>query len=56
MRIDEYVGVNQYHLKLSLSAIASASPMLSMLGTRTRPSATAFVRTARAARIVVPFL
>ena len=44
-------------MKLSLSAIASASPMLSMLGTRTRPSATAFVRTgARGPRRLPIFL
>ena len=45
VRIDEDVSIDQDHLKLSPSAMASASPMLSIVAMRTRPSATARVRT-----------
>ena len=44
MRVDKDIGIDQYHLKPSPSAMASASPILSMLAIRTRPSATARVR------------
>src|SRR6516162_8666637 len=46
MRVDKDVGIDQYHLKPSPSAMARASPILSMLAIRTRPSATARVRMA----------
>jgi hypothetical protein len=39
-----HIGIDQYHLKPSPSAMASASPILSMLAIRTRPSVTARVR------------
>ena len=44
MRIDKDIGIDQYHLKPSPSAMASASPILSTLAILTRPSATARVR------------
>jgi hypothetical protein len=43
MRINEDIGINQNHLNDSASASARASPTLSMLARRTRPSATDFV-------------
>src|SRR5262245_59335700 len=57
MRIDENIGVNQYHLWASPSAMVRASPMLSTPAIRSWPSATDLVRkrSRRLVRLLISF-